>query len=313
MKQPRTPVQAHPTNPASTPPTNNTGHEQPRPACSKTAPAAKLKTDKEPPSAGSVVINVQGATFDLSIPDADVLDRAAYMATKYCNLLTRTPSAPATPVERRATLRRLPVQFSRAEAERIIALTATARFVISEEQPQRDKTHWRNAGTLEAVMEDHHARHRENGPNEERATRRYLTGDPWFDSGRQIITEGGQIDTPPDFVRTRRTAPFRHMQTRLLPVYYKAVAEMHDKQKVLLFRLSDLTPDKLKNIHCANEYHWRPEPGKVAGRPLLDCSNAPPGSIPLKSAYTRLRGIERYQQVSLGITIPIKPCVRPML
>jgi len=194
MKQPRTPVQAHPTNPASTPPTNNTGYEQPRSACSKTAPAAKLKTDKELPSAGSVVINVQGATFDLSIPDADVLDRAAYMATKYCNLLTRTPSAPATPVERRATLRQLPVQFSRAEAERIIALTATARFVISEEQPQRDKTHWRNAGTLEAVMEDHHARHRENGPNEERATR-YLAGDPWFDSGRQIITEGGQIDT----------------------------------------------------------------------------------------------------------------------
>ena len=30
---------------------------------------------------------------------------------------------------------------------------------------------------------------------------------------------------------------------------------MHDKHKVLLFRLSDLTPDELKNIHCANEYH----------------------------------------------------------
>ena len=92
MKQPGTPVQAHPTNPASTPPTNNTGHEQPRPACSKTAPAAELKTDKEPPSAGSVVINVQGATSDLSIPDAE-----------YCNRLTRTPSAPATPVSHAST------------------------------------------------------------------------------------------------------------------------------------------------------------------------------------------------------------------
>ena len=88
---------------------------------------------------------------------------------------------------------------------------------------------------------------------------------------RQIITVGGHIDTPPDFVRTRRTAPFRNMQTRLLPIYYKAVAEMHDKHKVLLFRLSDLIPEELKNIHCANEYHWRPEPGRVAGRPLLDC------------------------------------------
>ena len=122
--------------------------------------------------------------------------------------------------------------------------------------------------------------------NEQRVTR-YLANDPRFDIVRQIITEGGHIDTPPDFVRTRRTAPFRHMQTHLPPVYYKAVAEMHDKHKVLLFRLSDLTPEELQNPHCANEYHWRPEPGKVAGRPLLACSNAPPGAIQLNSEYTR--------------------------
>ena len=215
MTQPGTPVQAHPTNPASTPPTNNTGHEQPRPACSKKAPAIELKTDNELPPAGSVVINVQGATFDLSIPDADVLDRAAYMATEYCNLLTRTPSAPATPVELRATLRRLTVQFSRVEAERV-ALADAAGFVISEEQLQRNiTTHWREAGALEAVIEDHHARHRENGPNEQRATR-YLANDPRFNIVRQIITEGGHIDTPPDFVRTRRTAPSRHIIAGLI-------------------------------------------------------------------------------------------------
>ena len=104
---------------------------------------------------------------------------------------------------------------------------------------------------------------------------------------------------PPDFERVRRTAPFRHMQNRLLQVYQKAVAEMHDKHKVLLFRLSDLTREELQNLHCANEYYWRPEPGKVAGRPLLDCSNAPPGVIPLNSDFTRLREIERYQQVTL--------------
>ena len=95
-------------------------------------------------------------------------------------------------------------------------------------------------GTLETVIEDHHARHRENGPHQKRVTT-FLANDPRFNIVRQIITEGGHIDTPPDFVRARRTAPFCHMQTRLLPVYYKAVAEMHDKHKVLLFRLSDLT------------------------------------------------------------------------
>ncbi len=59
------------------------------------------------------------------------------------------------------------------------------------------------------------------------------------------------------------------MQTRLLPVYNKVVAEMHNKHKVLLFRLSDLVPEEQRNIRCSNEYHWRPERGKVAGSPLF--------------------------------------------
>ena len=147
--------------------------------------------------------------------------------------------------------RRLTVQISpQVEAERV-ALADAAGFIISEEQLKRDIKHWREVGTLESVIEDHHARHRENGPNEEHATR-YLANDPRFAIARQIITEDGHIETPPDFVRTRRTAPFCHKQTRLMPVYYKAVAEMHDKHNVLLFRLSDLTPDELKNLHCAN-------------------------------------------------------------
>ncbi len=45
-----------------------------------------LKTATELPTLGSVVINVQGDTFDLPTPNADVIDRAADMATEYRNL-----------------------------------------------------------------------------------------------------------------------------------------------------------------------------------------------------------------------------------
>jgi len=208
MTQPGTPVQAHPTNPVATQTTTATaGPEEERPARSRPAHTPTLKTATELPTLGSVMINVQGDTFDLPTPTADVIDRAADMVTEYRNLLTRMPRTPVTPVELRTTLQRLAVQFSRVEAERI-ALADAAGFRISDE--------------------DHHARHRENGPNAERATR-YLANDPRFDIVHQIITEGGHIDTPPGFVRTGRTAPFRHMQTRLLPVYNKAVAELHDK------------------------------------------------------------------------------------
>jgi hypothetical protein len=48
----------------------------------------------------------------------------------------------------------------RVEAERI-ALADTAGSFISDEQLKRDITHWRKADTVETVIEDHHARHRE--------------------------------------------------------------------------------------------------------------------------------------------------------
>ena len=102
LTQPGTPVQAHPTNSVATQTTTATaGPEDARPACSRPANPTALKTATEPPTLGSVVINVQGDTVDLQTPNADVIDRAADMATEYRNLLTRIPSTPATPVELR--------------------------------------------------------------------------------------------------------------------------------------------------------------------------------------------------------------------
>ena len=126
------------------------------------------------------------------------------MAFDYSNLLTRTPSAPANPVELRTTLLRLTVQFSLVKAERI-ALADTARFFISDEQLKRDITHWRKVGTLETVIEDHLARHQENGPNQKRVTS-FLANDPRFNIVRQIKinTGGGHVDMPPNFGRAKK-------------------------------------------------------------------------------------------------------------
>ena len=141
MTQRGIPVQAHPTNPVATQTTTKTvGHEEARPAGNRPAHTLALETATELPTLGSVVISVQGDTFDLPTPNADVIDRATDMATQYRNLLTRTPSTPATPVELRTTLQRLAVQFSRVEAERI-ALADAAGFRITDEQLSRDITH----------------------------------------------------------------------------------------------------------------------------------------------------------------------------
>ena len=46
-------------------------------------------------------------------------------------------------------------------------------------------------------------------------------------------------------------------------------------------------------------WYWRAEPGKVAGRPLMDCSNAQPGITPLNTETAKQLGIARYQPVVL--------------
>ena len=106
-------------------------------------------------------------------------------------------------------------------------------------------------------------------------------------------------DTDPAFIKSPRTAPFRDLQRRLTPVYNKHAATMHAANRVLILPIDQLTQSECADIHMANEYHWRAEPGKIAGRPLMDCSNAQPGIIPLNTETTKQMGIARYQPVIL--------------
>ena len=106
-------------------------------------------------------------------------------------------------------------------------------------------------------------------------------------SGKNLVDTVVVIDTAANFTPIHRTAKFRNMQIRLLPVYRKAVAGMHASNKVLLFRIADIPHEIYDVMHRANEYHWRPEPGKIADRPILDCFNCVPGEIPLNSEETK--------------------------
>ena len=74
---------------------------------------------------------------------------------------------------------------------------------------------------------------------------------------------------------------------------------MHAANRVLILPLEQLTESERADIHMANEYHWRAEPGKVAGRPLMDCPNAQPGITPLNTETTKQLDIARYQPVVL--------------
>ena len=59
----------------------------------------------------------------------------------------------------------------------------------------------------------------------------------------------------PEFRPIHLTAPCRNLQLRMLPVYKKAVADMHTKNKVLIFYVEDIPPHVYDKMQTANEYH----------------------------------------------------------
>ena len=63
----------------------------------------------------------------------------------------------------RTLLETMTIQFSRAEAERI-ALADARDYCITEERLDRDITHLRRVGSLEAVIQHYNAKHQESQP-----------------------------------------------------------------------------------------------------------------------------------------------------
>ncbi len=89
------------------------------------------------------------------------------------------------------------------------------------------------------------------------------------------MENGAIIDMAPEFRAIHGTAPYRNIQLRMLPVYKKAVADMHAKNKVLIFDVENIPLHVYAKMHTANEYHWRPKQGKVAGRRYSIARTAP--------------------------------------
>jgi len=249
----------------------------------------------EPPM--QVVIEVQGKDFAFTAPKTAQIARAINMAHKYGTCLFRGEVPTAVITELTSALTRLQIQFSRQEAERA-ALADADGFEFTPVQLQRDIGELRRLGTLTELIHHYNNKQKESGLNEDRI-RNHLSNDIEFPKIMDIVANGAVAETDPAFVRTERLVPLRDLQRRLQPVYMKHAATMHAANRVLVLPIDQLTDAERKEIHMANEFHWRPEPGKVAGRPLMDCSNATAGAVPLNTDITKQQGVQRYQQVTL--------------
>ncbi len=160
MKQPGTPVQAHPRNPAATrlpPGTNNHNPLE----------AKRLPQPAQNPHLG---INVHGRSL---IRSANPRCRRPRPSCIHGRRILQPPHAHPEragkpgPATRHASTTHDSIVPGRSEENspgrrhRILHIRRTVK---------RDITHWRKVGTLETVIKDHHARHRENGPKQKRIT-----------------------------------------------------------------------------------------------------------------------------------------------
>jgi len=246
-----------------------------------------------------IKVCVQGKDYDLAEFARDQLEKSANLAEKY-KAMFRISRGGKIVIKKDLSehLAELMVSFSRSAAEEA-ALADANNYEISEDLLSEDLEKLKELGSFNNALVDYHNdKQKEAGLNVQRVDQ-YLANDPNYVKIRTLVDTGVIIDTAADFLPTHRMAKFRNLQIRMLPVYRKAVAGMHANSKVLLFRIKDLPPEIYETMHTANEYHWRPEPGKVAGRPLLDCSNCEEGEIPLNSKETKELGIQRYQRVTL--------------
>ena len=242
-------------------------------------------------------MGVQGRDYTLQAPSDAHIALATQRALTYAQHLFRHGIPTAEPRDLTNALARLRIKYSRAEAERL-AIAAANSFQFTPAQIQRDIQELRRLGSLDALIVHRNNNQKHSGLNETRV-QTHLSGDEQLPKILGIVHNGAIADTDPAFVKSKRTAPFRVLQRRLTPVYNKHAATMHAANRVLILPLDQLMESERAEIHMANEYHWRAEPGKVAGRPLMDCSNAQPGLTPLNTETTKQLGIARYQPVIL--------------
>ncbi len=104
-------------------------------------------------------------------------------------------------------------------------------------------------GSFEALVKYHNDAQKTTGL---RVNDILISNDPEIAKIRDIVEIGAVIDSTPEFRPIHRTAPFRNLQLRMLPVYKKTVADMHAKNKMLIFDVEDIPQHIYAKMHTAN-------------------------------------------------------------
>ena len=243
------------------PPTSNGGgppdaaddmeEELHRPSVYETDPPREESATPE--RKNRIVVQIHGHDYALGHSSPPELRAAAERAQLYQAQVGVKFKVPYTVDFLTMKLHVLTRQFSRAEAEES-ALRDADDYDLPNDTVRHDAKHMRELGSFEALVKYHNDAQKTTGLNLTRVNA-ILSNDPEIEKIRDIVEIGAVIDTAPEFRPKHRTAPFRNLELRMLPVYKKTVADMHAKNKVLIFDVEDIPQHVYAKMHTANEYH----------------------------------------------------------
>jgi hypothetical protein len=134
-------------------------------------------------------------------------------------------------------LSELIVKFLRSAAE-TAALIVLPTMRSFDSLLDKDVTKVKNLGSVDALIDYHNDKQKESRLIVERFDA-HLRTDPNYLKIRQLVDKGIVIETAEELTPPiHHNAKFCNMQIRLLPVYRKAVAQIHALNKVLLFPIA---------------------------------------------------------------------------
>jgi hypothetical protein len=125
--------------------------------------------------------------------------------------------------------------------------------------------------------------------------RTHLAGYPLLRKVEKLVDHGIHIYPDPKYKKN----PFeqlRPQEIKLASCLCQNALKMHEKGKILIFQIKDLTPSQLRHVNF-NASFWVPKVDCDEGRICVDPSNRSDGRMPLNGGQAKVLGCNKYGKV----------------
>ena len=133
--------------------------------------------------------------------------------------------------------------------------------------------------------------------------RTFLSEYPLLRKVEKVVDHGIHVYPDPEYQKNPYE-PLRPQEKKLMSCLCKNALKMHEKGKILIFQLKDLTSSQLRHISC-NASFWVPKVDSDDGRICVDPSNRSDGRMPLNGGLAKILVIAKYGRVECPLMVDI--------